>query len=386
MIRLSPGIGLLFLTALAGCAGAEIAAPLGGRNVTIDLRTLLSPPAGSTQTDCISTIAEAELRVGPQGTPRRLPVSAAAGASSVTFDGIEVQQGTVPFSVSILSNNGTQLYGKDTTVRVDAGTFEVAMTVEKRAPVLQVCPAHMILDRAGSFRQTLEVINRGTGGLAYEVRSPECPAGPCIAVDPATGTLAGGGALTLVDSLIQILPASSLELMVQSPGGSLPVAVALGPVPDIVVKAFAITDTLRLNRDSARFELPVSLTLRNDGNTPADTFKVAAEYTGKVGTFVTPFQVNGATFFYPFTTTPLGPGETVTLVGSVFLPFFSGGQVVQLRMEADSCSGEEDAAVTCRIDEFSEINNRSLDIPVELPQVIHATVKGSHLWIQSPSS
>src|SRR5690242_6178135 len=122
--------GLVFVIALSGCAGADTGGPATGRSVTIDLRSLQTPFAGSTQGDCVSAIAEAVLRAGPpNGTARELRSPIPAGASSVSFDDVQVDQGPVGFSVTITSDNGTVLYGKDTTAQIDDTTFAIALTV-----------------------------------------------------------------------------------------------------------------------------------------------------------------------------------------------------------------------------------------------------------------
>jgi hypothetical protein len=160
---------LLAIAVLAGCGDADTGGPGAGPSVTIDLRSLQASPAGALQTNCVTAIAEAILNAGA-GSEQRLPIP--PGASSVTFNDVNVDQGAVPFSVSITSDNGTELYGKDTTVRIEDSTFSVAITVDKRGPVLQVCPGQIRLDRGNDifprdFVALLEVVNRGIGTLTY---------------------------------------------------------------------------------------------------------------------------------------------------------------------------------------------------------------------------
>jgi hypothetical protein len=349
---------MLLLIALSGC-GAEPGGPARGRSVTIGL---------AVQEGCVSAISAATLAVGPEGSAQEFEASIGSGQAALVFPGIEVEQGQVLFAVSVISDNGTELYGKDTTVNIDESTFDVDLTLEKRNAVLEVCPGNLALDRGNNFQDTLEIINRGIGTLAYEAVSPDCSGEPCLSFNPPTGSAAAGVVGRVVDSLIRMAPAGSVEMRVQSPVGSVPIIVTLPQLPDVVVDAFTTTGDLIYNPDFTRFELPINVTFRNDGNTPAGIFKITAEYTDESSeTFVAQFQVGAAPAFYPFTEAPLAGGGTVTLAGSVYWPDFVGGQDVELRIEGDTCSGDEFIPPYCRVDEFNEANNFSQDITVSIP-------------------
>lgn len=355
---------LLAIAVLAGCGDADTGGPGAGPSVTIDLRSLQASPAGALQTDCVTAIAEAILNAGA-GSEQRLPIP--PGASSVTFAPVNVDQGAVPFSVSITSDNGTELYGKDTTVRIDDTTFSVAMTVDKRGPVLQVCPGHITLDRGnqfGEFVELLEVVNRGIGTLTYQAESPDCPAGPCLDFSEPTGSVDGGGTHPFFTGLVRMSTSTSLEMRVQSPVGSVPVAVTLGQLPDVVVESAEVTGLPVIN-DSQEREVPVTVTVRNDGNVPADSFKVGAEFSVSVD------DTTGTAFLVPdrggseaFAPRPFAPGATITFRGVVVFEPREGP--VTLRMKGDTCFGD-DLVEPCRIDEFDENNNLSQDLRVTLP-------------------
>lgn len=350
--------GMLSLLGLSACAGGDPGGPGGGRSVTIGL---------GVQQGCVSAISEAVLMVGPEGSAGEFHEPIAPDQSTVTFNGIEVEQGSVPFSVSVMSDNGTELYGKDTTVSIDAGTFDVDLIPEKRSPVLEVCPGHITLDRSGNFQATLEIINRGIGTLTYQAESPDCPAGPCLSFNPPAGNVDAGEINQVVDSLAHIAPTTSLEMRVQSPVGSVPVTVTLGQLPDVVVGAFEITGDFSFNFELDALELPASLTVRNDGNVPADVFKIAIEYSNTDGVvFPIIFSAPVGDGFFAFTEAPLAPGETATIAGSILWPDSDSNQFVRLRVEADSCRGEPDP-FPCRVDEFDERNNFSQDIPIQVP-------------------
>jgi hypothetical protein len=361
---------LLAIAVLAGCGGADTGGPGAGPSVTIDLRPLQASPAGALQTDCVTAIAEAILNAGA-GSEQRLPI--APGALSVTFEDVDVDQGAVPFSVSITSDNGTELYGKDTTVRIEDTTFSVAMTVDKRGPVLQVCPGHITLDRGNQFAdfvELLEVRNRGIGTLTYQAESPDCPAGPCLDFSEPTGSVDGGGTHPFFAGLVRMSTSTSLEMRVQSPVGSVPVAVTLGRLPDVVVESAEVIGTPVTN-DSGDREITVTVTVRNDGNVPADSFKVAAEYDTPAFT-----DTSGARFSVPdnegsaaFAPGPFAPGATITFTGVVVVTNSDAVGAATLRMKGDSCFGDEELEPPpfCRVDEFDENNNLSQDLPVTLP-------------------
>jgi hypothetical protein len=263
--------------------------------------------------------------------------------------------------VSVTSDNGTILYSGESTQAVGPPTFRVNLTLAAVAPVLQVCPGHMLLDRSTRFTETVRVLNRGLGTLTYEAVTPMCERGPCVEFRVPTGTALPDPGSLLSASFPRMTTQTSLELRVQSPVGSVPIAVTLGLLPDLVVDTLFATDTAIFTNHGV--EQPVRVVIRNVGNATAGIFKVAAEYTDIKGLSVGRFLVIGQTdSTYSYTQNPLLPGAEVTLDGKIIFLFAGGRVPVMLRLHADSCRGDELAEAFCRVDEFDEGNNVSADL------------------------
>ncbi len=138
--------------------------------------------------------------------------------------------------------------------------------------------------------------------------------------------------------------------------------------PDLVVTRFAQAGTPTLTRDG-NVEVPVRMTVRNQGSTAAAIFKSSTQYTTADGdTFVAAFTVPGeAEIFYPWTDGPLGAGREVSFSGVVTFLSSLRGQTVSLTGLADSCSGDEFVPDFCRVEESDEDNNLSTAAEISLP-------------------
>ena len=144
-----------------------------------------------------------------------------------------------------------------------------------------------------------------------------------------------------------------------------------GCAPNLIVTDLHVTGTPVINAENS-FEVPVLVTVQNQGDGSADVFKVSTEYTG--GTidpareFVVAFTVPGQTdIWYPFTSGNLAPGDQVTYNGNVIFHPAEHGVEISLTATADSCSGDEFMPVYCRVDESDETNNKSTAILLTLP-------------------
>jgi hypothetical protein len=357
------GTGLLLAAVLQGCGRESPVAtdePGSYAAVAIDLTQLHRAPGLGMQVACASLASQIALRITPEhGAVQNFSRAIPAEASTIRFDSITVTEGSVTFSVSITSDNGTVLYGGEATQRVGPPSFQVNVTLAKLAPVLQVCPGHFVLERSNKFSQAAQVWNRGIGTLTYEAASPACDSGPCIAFRVPVGSVDSGQASLLSASLPRMTPQTSLELRVQSPGGSVPVAVTLGLLPDLVVDTLVATDTVSF-KDG--LELPVRVVVRNAGNAAAPIFKVAAFSTQPGTTSLADFVVPGqADRVYAYTAGPLLPGARVTFEGTIVF-FGQFGTPFRLHVRADSCAGDELFETYCRVDEFDEANNVSVDL------------------------
>lgn len=372
--RRSIPVGLVLGITLLGCspespATFDQAAPSG--SVVVDLSALRRAPGENAQQTCASLAAEVVLRVEDERNgPEEFRRAVAAQSGIVRFDGIEVQQGMVRFSAEVLSENQSVLYAGEISQRIETETFQAELITTARAPVLQVCPGEISLGRGDESSETVQIRNRGLGTLTYQAVSPDCDQIPCVRFEGPSGSLPRGESADLVAILDRIFPVTSLDLTVQSPQGSVAVAMTLGQFPDLMVRSLELTGPLDRN-GQGDFIQPVRVVIRNVGNVAADVFKVAAEYTNEAGgTFVTPFQVPGQQdLFYAFTGAPVQPGEEVTLEGVVVFASFLNGSDLLLRLESDSCSGDEFQEPFCRVDEFDEGNNFSEDVSVSLPWI-----------------
>lgn len=138
--------------------------------------------------------------------------------------------------------------------------------------------------------------------------------------------------------------------------------------PDLVVTQFAQAGDPVVN-DNGNIEVPVRMTVRNQGSSDAAIFKSSTQYTTAAGgSFVAAYTVPGeADLFYPWTDGALGPGREASFSGVVTFLSSLRGQTVSLTGLADSCSGDELVPDFCRVDEGNEENNISSAVDIALP-------------------
>jgi hypothetical protein len=113
-------------------------------------------------------------------------------------------------------------------------------------------------------------------------------------------------------------------------------------------------------------EVPIRVTVRNQGTSASGAFKVSTEFTarGESRTYAVAFTV-GRDIWYPRVTS-LAAGRNVVLNGKVSFLNSLRGKEVALRAIADSCSGDEFMPTYCRVRESNERNNRSSPITISL--------------------
>ncbi len=137
--------------------------------------------------------------------------------------------------------------------------------------------------------------------------------------------------------------------------------------PDLVVTRLVITGPTTVNSEN-KVEVPISVTVKNQGLMTAGTFKVSTSYTGARGTFTVAFTVYGQnSLWYPWTTNPLPAGNEVTFSGKVTFHPSVHNETVSLAALADSCSGDEFVPSYCRVKESGESNNWSSSVSLYLP-------------------
>ncbi len=143
--------------------------------------------------------------------------------------------------------------------------------------------------------------------------------------------------------------------------------------PDLVVSSFNITDEAFIRDDN--LILPIEVVVQNQGNAPADLFKIDVQYSHSGNPpFVVAFtaddtsEVNPDNLWYPFTRNPLEAGDEVTFTGELTFDDSLVGQPISLVATADSTSGDEFIPKYGRVEESNEDNNSSQIVEVTLEE------------------
>ena len=146
--------------------------------------------------------------------------------------------------------------------------------------------------------------------------------------------------------------------------------------PDLQVSAFEVTGPAELRplngseRDSPH--LPVRVTVVNRGNGAAASFKLASTFSGGLYNpdrdFLVAFTpADESETWYPRRIEPLPPDASWTVEGHLVFHPSASGQSVSIRVEADSCAGDEFVPGYCRVPEGDETNNFSPRLDETLP-------------------
>jgi hypothetical protein len=173
-------------------------------NVQIDLRALHRTSSTGQQGSCSSIVDSVSLLVDPEsGSQHQYGKKLAEGDSVVTF-GVKVEVGSVQFTANVLSNNQTLLYSKSQRTEVKADGFQVGLQLDKKAPVMVVCPDLLVVAWQSSASLLLE--NIGIGDLNWRIVNVP----PRLTINPASGSLPAQGQNTIVvqsnDTTAQTFP------------------------------------------------------------------------------------------------------------------------------------------------------------------------------------
>lgn len=137
--------------------------------------------------------------------------------------------------------------------------------------------------------------------------------------------------------------------------------------PDLIVTGISLNGSAIINSQGS-VELPIKVTVKNQGSGSAGIFKISVEYTSPQGTYVVAFSVPGqSNIWYPYTTASLAGGASISFAGKLIFHPAVRGVSVTLRATADSCSGDEFMPDYCRVDESNETNNISAPLSTVLP-------------------
>ncbi|MEM1397426.1 MAG: hypothetical protein AAGH38_08270, partial [Pseudomonadota bacterium] len=144
---------------------------------------------------------------------------------------------------------------------------------------------------------------------------------------------------------------------------------------DLAVRDFTLTGEPKrvVDEDGVVFaHFPVQVRVVNRGTRMTEMpFKLSASFTGLTirpdDDFAAFFETDDGSTYYPFRTMPLAPGEIWTVNADLVMRIDGVSENLTLRVEADSCAGDEFMPDTCRIQEADEENNFSMRIVTDRP-------------------
>jgi len=139
-------------------------------------------------------------------------------------------------------------------------------------------------------------------------------------------------------------------------------------LPDLVVTTISTGAPSFIGPSEAN--LPLSVTIRNNGDPTDVRFKISVYVVDSAGKFVKPYTVTASgDRWYPWKT-GLARGESYTFRGTLYIGKPGGaslhGQRITIIPRVDSCSGDEFMSDYCRVRESNEANNemqRSIALP-----------------------
>lgn len=152
----------------------------------------------------------------------------------------------------------------------------------------------------------------------------------------------------------------------------IPIAVMLsGCSSNLVVSSINGFGPLSINSDNS-IDVPFRVVVTNNGNSTAPAFKVSTSYKGNPvspgSEFFIPFNVPGmGDVQYPMYRPSLAGGADAVFEGNLTLPASMRGLTATVTARADSCDGEEFMPDHCRVEESSEVDNKSTELTVILP-------------------
>lgn len=298
------GLAASVLTAACDAAGPD-GRDVRRSQVEIDLRKIHLTGQQGERITVIDTVA---LLITPaNGAVQRLVRSVTSAEAPVTFD-VTVEVGSVRFAATVLSNNGTMLYGAERDVDIQEDGFTVTLELGARSPVLAVAPDSMMLigDGVGS----IAVENIGSGTLDWSVLPVDG-----LRIVPGRGSIqAGGSQVVDVFSFGGVAPGESILLRFQSLVGELDAKVqGITPVFGVAVTPDGGTTVLRFENE---VELSDSFVVRNSGNV-TDTYAITCAGASQVsctGTSLTDVTLDAAESVFVTAFYNVGSAGTGSLV------------------------------------------------------------------------
>jgi hypothetical protein len=133
--------------------------------------------------------------------------------------------------------------------------------------------------------------------------------------------------------------------------------------PDLVVTDLHVVGWPNINPDG-QVVISFRIAIKNKGGVAASGFRAAVSYVrdGHQAVDVSPVGLSVESL--------LVPGSEVVLAGQAVLPEAMQGKEVSLLAQADSCGGELQMPIHCRVQESDEENNISPAVWVSLPRIV----------------
>jgi hypothetical protein len=277
---------------------------------------------------------------------------------TVLVDTADLEPGEFSGTLEIRSNGGNRAGDIDLTA-IQGPILSVSQLSHDFGQVVQ--------GDSASWKFSIE--NAGGGVLEWEIDSDQ----PWITINPTIG-------VNSKDILVEVKTADLKEgtyrgnIIINSNDRRVTVTLEMNVIPpillgpDLVISNFEVGSPT-INPENS-VELPVRVDITNQGDVDAKIFKMAARYSGSSGTYTVPFTVEGQDIWYPYTSAPLQPDDSVVFEGILTFHPLLHYETVTVWVIADSCSGDEFMPEYCRVDESNENNNNAPSQSVYMPGII----------------
>jgi hypothetical protein len=242
---------LLAAAVLAGCA--DVSGPVlgaGTGEIAFDLRPLFVSAGGER---CATVVESLTLTVEEEGGRRQTFSEDVTAENAVFTFPVEVEPGTVMFTATVRSNNGTVLYEGEETATVEEDGFQVEVPLNPVDAVLKACSeAVRLVYNDGVYEGRLAVINRGSHPLMWTAAfdALTCGNGPCFQLFVPDEPVAPGDTAFALATAAADTPVTTFDVQVASDVGTLDIPFFIDPAltdcrvtPDVVEVGEEVTVT-----------------------------------------------------------------------------------------------------------------------------------------------
>lgn len=245
---------LLLLAATALSCGDALAPPppAASQALIFDLRPAFR---GAGQEACATLLDSLIATVTPDGEPAQRFGRAVSAETPVVRIPVRVPAGPVTFAAEVRSPNATVLYRGSVTETVTDDAFDVEVPITAQTGIGKACPVPLLLAPSDVvYSGDLRLHNRGNAPLTWRATFPDdpgCDGLPCLAAEPAAGSLRAEDSLDLRVDARRDVPVSAALLRLVTPAGDLDVPLDIANRPPV-----ARADTFVV-REGTTAELPV---------------------------------------------------------------------------------------------------------------------------------